>query len=252
MGDMRNVPADGKISYTVDGHALSRWMDYNGNTTKFTLKIPKMTGDDLRGQLATVFHEIGHFIDMGTYVDKGIMGTKGMASHAFIDLTKAIRSSGSAMSNEIKDLFDNFAKQYRQVQSGLQATYKAKRDQLSADYRAGKITWSDYNKQWKACVKEENAEVDYQCRNLMGGGVGMLSDIYDALSGGSYRDNGTLIYGHGGRYYSTPTHKNAEIFANYMSLSVNNPDLVGMLRKDKPDLCNALDQLIEEMAGGIK
>jgi len=252
IGDMWNVPADGKISYTVDGHALSRWMDYNGNTTKYTLKIPKMTGDDLSGQLATAFHEIGHFIDMGTYTDKGIMGTKGMASHTFLDLTKAIRSSGSAMSDEIKDLFDDFAKQYRQVQSSLQATYKAKRDQLSADYRAGKITWSDYNKQWKACVKEESAEMDYQCRNLCGGGVGMLSDIYDALSGGSYRDSGTVIYGHGGRHYSSPMHQNAEIFANYMSLSVNNPDLIDMLRKDKPDLCKALDELIEEMAGGIK
>ena len=80
----------------------------------------------------------------------------------------------------------------------------------------------------------------------------MLSDIYDALSGGTYRDNGTLLYGHGGRYYSDPKKQNCEIFANYMSLSVNRPDLVGLLRDDKPDLCKTLDKLIEEMAGGIK
>lgn len=41
----------------------------------------------------------------------------------------------------------------------------------------------------------------------------------------------------------------SEIFANYMSLSVNRPDLVDMLRRDKPEFCSALDDLIAEMAG---
>lgn len=77
----------------------------------------------------------------------------------------------------------------------------------------------------------------------------MRSDIFDALSGGDYRDKGTLLHGHGGSYYRRTGTAESEIFANDMSLSVNRPDLVDMLRRDKPELCSALDDLIAEMAG---
>ena len=36
------------------------------------------------------------------------------------------------------------------------------------------------------------ATIDYESRNAMGGGVDALEDIYDALSGGLYRDRGTV------------------------------------------------------------
>ena len=61
-----------------------------------------------------------------------------------------------------------------------------------------------------------------------------------------------MIYGHGGKYYGNVVKRNSETFANYMTLSVNRPDLVELLRKDKPEVCEALDELIAEMAGGIK
>lgn len=245
MGDLPNIPADCSISYTGKDHALTRW-NRAGKTAKCQLKVPKMQGDDLMGQKATAFHEIGHFIDMGM-CDKG-----SLLSELRQDLTDAVKSSGMTIGDDIKNLFDDFAKQYHTVRDTLSKTYRAKRSVLTDDVRAGKISYSDYKKQWNVLIREEEAERDYQCRNLCGGGVSMLSDIYDALSGGSYRDSGTLIYGHGGKYYRDPGNRNCEIFANYMSLSVNRPDLVEMLRKDKPDLCDALDQMIEEMAGGIK
>ena len=240
-----NIPSDCSITYTGKDHALRRW-NYAGKTTKCQLKVPKMTGEDLMGQKATAFHEIGHFIDMGM-CDKG-----SLLSELRQDLTDAVRSSGMTIGDDIKRLFDDFQDQYRTVRDSLQVTYRAQRSALTSDYRAGKISYSDYKKQWNALIREEDAERDYQARNLCGGGVSMLSDIYDALSGGTYQANGTLYYGHGAKYYSDLGNRNCEIFANYMSLSVNRPDLVDMLRKDKPDLCNALDQLIEEMAGGIK
>ena len=247
MGDLPHIPWDGKVSYTESDHALSRWEStYSGETTKYALKIPKMQGDDLMGQRCTSFHEIGHFIDMGAG-DK-----KRLRSQLCGDLTDAIKKSGSTMSKEVKSLFDDFASQHSAMQATLTAKYKSRRSDLTTKYMDGIISYDEYRKQWKAITKEHNAEADYLARNLCGGGVDMLSDIYDALSGGTYRDSQTLIFGHGGQYYSKTGKANSEIFANYMSLSVNRPDLVEMLRRDKPDLCAILDKLIGEMAGEIK
>ena len=247
MGDLPGIPADCTVSYTGKGHAVTSWVSRStGEVTKCTVKVPKMLGDDLMGQKSTAFHEMGHLIDLGA-------GKNGKwVSRTNQKLTDAIRSSGMVIPDDIGDLFKDFAGQYNQVRANLSVKYRAQRDHLTGQYRSRQITYSDYKKQWNALIREEEAERDYQSRNLCGGGVSMLSDIYDALSGGSYRDRGTLIYGHGGKYYRQAGSAEAEIFANYMSLSVNNPDLIDMLRKDKPDLCDALDQMIEEMAGGIK
>lgn len=246
MGDLPQVPADCSISYTGKDHALARWQSTRtGETTKCQLKVPKMQGDDLMGQKSTAFHEMGHFVDMGVGDGRKLKST------TYKPLTDAIKSSGSAMGSDVKDLFDDFAKQYQKVKTNLQVTYGEKRQALTDAFKAGQVSWSDYNKRWKALTREQELERDYQSRNLCGGGMSMLSDIYDALSGGSHRDRGVLIYGHGEKYYRRPGSAESEIFANYMSLSVNRPDLVDVLREDKPDLCNALDKMIEEMAGGI-
>ena len=246
MGDLPQVPADCSISYTAKDHALARWQSIRtGETTKCQLKVPKMQGDDLIGQRCTAFHEMGHFIDMG--VGDG----RNLRSKAYTQLTDAIKSSGSAMGSDVKDLFDDFAEQYERVKSNLRATYGAKRQSITDALKAGQLGYREYSKQWDALIREESAERDYLARNLCGGGVTMLSDIYDALSYGDYQDSRTLLFGHGGKYYKRSGAAESEIFANYMSLSVNKPDLVDMLREDKPDLCDALDNLIEEMAGGI-
>lgn len=104
--------------------------------------------------------------------------------------------------------------------------------------------------------KTVNINLSVSCKEPVwwrcGGGVTELSDIFDALSDGIYQDSGQLLYGHGGKYYSSIEKRNSEIFANCMSLSVNRPDLIEVLRKDKPNLCKALDEVIAEMAGGIK
>ena len=41
--------------------------------------------------------------------------------------------------------------------------------------------------------------------------------------------------------------KKAEIIANYGALSVTRPDLIDLLREDKPELVEALDKMVEEM-----
>lgn len=83
----------------------------------------------------------------------------------------------------------------------------------------------------------------------MGGGIGNLEDIYDALSGGTYRDKGIVKYGHGSGYYRSMDQRRAETLANYGALSVLRPDLVAMLAEDKPELVEALAGTITEMLG---
>ena len=103
--------------------------------------------------------------------------------------------------------------------------------------------YDKYEKEAKKLRKSMIEEIDYECRNSMGG-VSSLQDIYDALSGGTYRADGTVIYGHGQQYYSRVSSQVKETVANYSALSVARPDLIDMLRRDKPDLCRELDNLI--------
>lgn len=242
IGDLGNLPDDLQITYTGKGHALTTWTR-GGNLARAKLSVPKMIGDDLAGQKATAFHEIAHLIDLGT--GKNAEYSSAMSKR----LSEAIKVVGRDIPDDIQAMMDDFATEYHKIRDSLRATYKAKRQELTDAYYDGALAYSDYKKRWSALIREEEAERDYQSRNIMGGGVSMLSDIFDALSGGEYRDKGKLLYGHGGRYYRRSGAAEAEIFANYMSLSVNRPDIVDTLRKEKPELCSALDDLIKEMAG---
>ena len=84
-------------------------------------------------------------------------------------------------------------------------------------------------------------------RNIMGGGIGNLQDIYDALSGGAFRDAGKVIYGHGSSYYRNTESRVHETIANYAALSVTRPDVIALLRADKPELVAELDATIAEL-----
>lgn len=71
--------------------------------------------------------------------------------------------------------------------------------------------------------------------------------------GGSARDAGLVRYGHGSKYYRDIGKRAEETLANYGALSVVRPDLIEMLRKDKPELVEALEEVIQDMlkkAGG--
>ena len=103
-------------------------------------------------------------------------------------------------------------------------------------------------------AKVDAARIDAEERSLMGGGVGNLQDIYDALAGGYARDRGVVKFGHGSKYYADFDVRMHETIANYASLSVTRPDLVKLLHQDKPDLAKALDEAVDELMkkGGIK
>ena len=77
--------------------------------------------------------------------------------------------------------------------------------------------------------------------------MGALEDIYDALSGGLYRDIGIVRFGHGTKVFNNINSRIKETVAEYGTLSIMRPDLVKMLKKDKPELVKELDNLIDKM-----
>ena len=161
----------------------------------------------------------------------------------------------SDMSDEMSALFKNFNAEYKTTRDSVSADYRQKRASLKESYFPnGASIWDDlpkyrqYEKEAKKLDKWYEDEVDYQCRNIMGGGVNALQDIYDALSGGTFRDNGTVTYGHGTSYYRSAGTRAEETLANYGALSVARPDLIEMLRKDKPELVAELEETVKDMA----
>lgn len=245
-----NIPF--KISHGQN-HAISyTYKSSNHQLTDVKFNIPKLKGDNLAGQVNTTLHEQMHLLDM--YGRKDVKKYNNWFSSQQQPLIDAFRKSTDSISDEITDLFKKHNAEHEVIRDSLDKKYK----KLIADTREkylpnGKPSWEDYaaykqyEKEAKKLRKQMEVERDYESRNIMGGGVCNLQDIYDALSKGTYRANGTVMYGHGQRYYATEGNRIKETVANYASLSVTRPDLIDMLRRDKPELCNELDNLIIEL-----
>lgn len=248
FGDMG---IDFKISH-ASSHAVSTRAYYTGQIVEVKLTIPKLAGDNLAGQVNTTLHEEMHLIDM--MLKEKPDSTKGTwFSAANAKLVDAFKKTDESISDGIKTLFAAHDKEHKAITEKLRDAYNIEHEKLVKQYLPNGIwgagaNYKEYQKQQKKLQKKIlDEQRDYESRNIMGGGIGNLQDIYDALSGGKYRDNGVVKYGHGSKYYSRSENKILETIANYGSLSVTRPDLVEELRKDKPELVAALDELIEEM-----
>lgn len=255
MGELESIESNGipfKISHGKD-HAVGSTMRYNGDLVDVKLTIPKLSGDDLAGQVDTMLHEEMHLIDMYCRTDPQKAG--GWFSSSRSQLVDAVKNASPEMSDDVSALFKDFKTEYDKTTDAIRDAYKQKMEALKLSYYPdGKVSvWSDigkyqsYQKEAKKIDKWLDDERDYQCRNIMGGGVNTLQDIYDALSGGAFRDNGTVVYGHGSKYYRDTDSRVQETFANYGALSVARPDLVEMLRKDKPELVAELEATVKEI-----
>lgn len=159
------------------------------------------------------------------------------------------------MSDDVKKLFAEHDEKWKEVSSAVRSKYNSQITALNDAMmnRTFQGTYSDYKKQYSKLQSLLESERDYECRNIMGGGIGNLQDIYDALSGGVFRDTGVVKYGHGGKYYQSVNSRVHETIANYAALSVTRPDLIELLRADKPELVAELDAVIVELlkkAGG--
>ena len=261
IGKLENFSANNipfKISHGKN-HAVSySYSSANNQLREVKINYPKLTGDNFAGQVNTTLHEQMHLLDM--YGRTDVKKYNNWFSSTQKPLIDAFRGTSDEIGEEIADLFKKHNAEHEAVRNRLEATYKKKIADVRESYLPnGMSPWEDitayrkYEKEAKKLRTAMEVERDYESRNIMGGGVCNLQDIYDALSKGTYRANGTVAYGHGQRYYATEGNRIKETVANYTSLSVTRPDLIDMLRKDKPELCAELDNLIIELikkAGG--
>lgn len=227
---------------------------YKLNEAKCT--IPKLdTAKDIAGAAQTTLHEEMHLIDLMcsdnlTYDGKWYSATDKALRKAFNDTDDVIGS-------DVKKLFAQHDKEWKDICDEINKKERAERTKLldkyfpNGTFGAG-ADYAGYKKANAKLSKQMEEERDYRCRNIMGGGVGNLQDIYDALSGGKHRDSGVVIYGHGSKYYKTKDSDVHETIANYGALSVLRPDLVKLLEDDKPELVNALRGTVRGMLSKVK
>lgn len=250
IGKLESIDKNGiplKLSYTKDKHSVSySSYRYNGSLAEVKVKLPKMKGDDLTGAAQTTAHELGHFIDLSlrkdvTKAEDWFTTTKGMT--AVLDKSRGDASDEvlalfKSSNKLIEDTHDAINKEYRQKIAKYKADNKDLYENSFYDYNAFKT----YKKGLKKLYDEQDEMLDYATRNAMNG-VNNFTDIYDALSKGKYRDTGVIRYGHGSKYYRSTDNQIEEIWANYCALSMTRPDLIEMLRRDKPELVKALDDI---------
>ena len=248
LGDLESFDGQGidfKIAYTANDHALSTREYITGRAVDAKFSIPKLEGDDIRGAANTVLHETGHLIDY-------YAGTKNSRFAAITEsnakFVEAIKEGVGNPSDEIMAVFKQAKADYDEI--GKMFDVNAELQRINQIYRDGGFSsYKAYSKAYNSARKDVVLRRDMLRRNRLNG-VNNLQDIYDALSGGKWRDSGQVQYGHGVSYFRSGDARAKEIFANYFSLSITRPDLVDMLRRDKPKLVEALDEIMDDILKG--
>lgn len=260
MGDMANFEQYG-IPFSIShgkNHAV-RTSSYvaTGNLAEVKLIIPKLTGDNIAGQINTSLHEKMHLLDL-IYRENPKSGQNWFSTQNK-ELVEVFKNTNAEMSDAISDLFEKYDTEWKQTSSRIRDEYSKKIEELKKSYgNIWDLSLADYKKYEKERKKLETAmndAIDYEGRNIMGGGISNLEDIYDALSKGTYQKSGKVLYGHGTSYYAYTDSRIHETVANYAALSLTRPDLIELLRQDKPELVAALEnnvKLMLEKAGGKK
>lgn len=237
MGKVKNI--DFTVSH-ASSHSLGYRATYSGNITEVKLTIPNLKGVEDIGNINTTLHENMHFID---FMSAG--NNRDYFSISSKSLVDTVSNTSATMSDDITKLFNDFNKGCNDISSQLNIKYKPMYEELNENIRNGSINYKTYKAQWNKLNKLKNDEADILKRAYMGGGIDDLQDIYDALSGGVYRDSGKVRYGHGTKYFRSKDNRVEEIVANYGALSISRPDLIDLLKADKPALVSELDKLMD-------
>lgn len=202
------------------------------------ITLVDLTKDNSVGATFTNIHEMTHLKDL----IKG--GNIDMFSTQERFASVVAKTTGT-MSDKIKKVFEEAKEVYKQIEADVYKDVIKMQDELMAQRFI--LPMSEYKKRDKQLDKlwnECSDKVETLERNL---GVCGLEDIYDALSGGELLEAHELEFGHGASYYFDESKRTNEILANYTALSVVRPDLVELLKEDKPELTNMLDELIAEL-----
>lgn len=240
-------------------HAVSTTHWRKTNTyAEVNLCIPKLSREDIAGQVQTTLHEEMHLLDLLCSKDNRAGNKVGSwCSNSNEKMNKIFAKQDEEIGEKVTKLFAEHDAKIKEIGEQLSKKYDAEHDKLVAQYLPNGV-WGaggDYKGYKKARTKLQSAidaEKDYLQRNVMGGGVGNLEDIYDALSGGTARGRGKVKYGHGVDYYRRAGSRQHETLANYGALSITRPDLIKLLAEDKPELVEALEETVSEMLKALK
>lgn len=246
MGKMESLASNDipiKVSHGSDNavHTTSQ----GGKIISVELTIPKIDDADPTGQIATTLHEEMHMIDFFNRSD--VEKYAGWFSGRSEKLKKIFQNDDTEIGDDVKKLFKAFHDECDKIKKELNDEFKATTDQLYKKYTDGEITFKEYKKTFTKLQKEMVVHRKSEYRNALGGGVNSLEDIYSALSGGQLDNAGEIKFGHSKDYYQNRESRIKETFAQFGVLSIMRPDLIKILRKDKPDLVDALDDVVKEL-----
>lgn len=218
-----------------------------------TIEVPTLKGyDNPTGRVNTIIHEHFHSIDFSsTGLDNYSTITSKNSS-----LKEAVKNYNNKIGDDMSELFNKYNTSCDDIRKTIKEQFSPKFTDVTDRYKRGELkSYDAYSRAWNKLNKERNNIIDLEERNALGGGVDLLQDIYDSLSSGYYKDTGVVKYGHGRKYFrQRPNYEGAcsEIFANYGALSMTNPKLVEMLKKDQPALVKALEECMDEILKGGK
>lgn len=262
MGKMESVETEGipfKISHASNHAVNSKYYRSSGKYAEVKITIPKIDSNNLIGAVNTTLHEEMHLMDLFLREDRNIHGAFTESKTLASRYITAVKTTDPTIGSKVKSVFKQFKDEYDSLKTEQDVLKVQKIQELKDEmFPDGKGFWScslakfkEYEKRRKKIEKEITEEYDWKKRGIMGGGIDALQDIYDALNGGRYRGN-EVMYGHGVEYYRSFSNRTSEILANYGALSMTRPDLIELLREDKPELVASLEQLIKDMIKKVK
>lgn len=241
----KTMGAKTKYDFKVS-HAKDSSVKYVTNRTTKDISDIKLTIPNIKdakdvGNINTVLHENMHFIDL-------MNGKGNIYKSTETNLLNVVKNTDATISEDIQKIFDEFNALSNKHAEEIRGKYNPIYAELNEKIKNKTISYTEYKKEWSKVNKlwrEEFKEAEFIERNYLGGGVSNLQDIYDALSGGKYREMDIVKYGHGYKYYKTYERRVKEIVANYGALSITRPDLIELLKADKPALVQELDALMD-------
>lgn len=249
MGKMENIESQG-IEWAVKHNKNSEvryWWNRKGELAKAHISYPKLTLDNPTGQVNTTLHEQMHLMDMYLRKNKNGSGWFSSCDGKLKQFFRNIDVNDVKMSPKVKKLFSDFKDEYNTFTTNIFKTKREEYNKLRDLYRTNSIDFKEYKKRMNEIDKLADTLESWGSRDVCGGGVDCFQDIYDALSGGTFRDKGVVMYGHGKNYYNSFDNRCSETLANYGALSITRPELIDFLREDYPELVDMLDDMVQNM-----
>ena len=193
MKKMESVVSQGipfKISHGKSHAVVSSYRPSTGQLVEVKLTIPKVAAGGGAGAVNTTLHENMHLIDL--YLREDLAGHGHFrGSQAAKVLDEALAKVKPDIGEKAGLLFKEYKEECYRIREAAKASCMQKVEELTKQYYGdgSPNVWADikkykqYEKERKKLYSIMEDEVDTMCRDAMGGGVGQLQDVYDALSG---------------------------------------------------------------------